>query len=114
MKTSTLVVAAVVTTILVSSIAQAQIRHVDDDAALGGDGLSWGTAYRFLQDALANVAPGTETRVAQGVYKPDRDNANPAGTGDREETFQLLDGVALRAGSRVYRIEAGTNEGGWQ
>lgn len=26
--------------------------YVDDDAPLGGDGTSWDTAYRFLQDAL--------------------------------------------------------------
>ena len=42
---STLAVTAVVTTTLLSSMAQAQIRYVDDDAPLLGDGLTWNTAY---------------------------------------------------------------------
>ncbi|MCH7847246.1 MAG: hypothetical protein IIB53_02675 [Planctomycetes bacterium] len=73
------------------------VLYVDDDAPQGGDGTTWGTAYRFLQDALADASGGgvTEVRVGQGTYKPDRDEANPSGTGDREVAFQLLDGVAL-------------------
>ena len=75
---------------------------VDDDAAAGGDGLGWDSAYRFLQDALAfasDPANGVaEIRVAQGTYKPDRDEDNPDGTGDREATFELLGGVTLAGG----------------
>ena len=73
---------------------------VDDDAPAGGDGTTWNTAYRFLQDALADAAGGgvTEVRVGQGTYKPDRDEVNPDGTGDREATFQLITGVALMGG----------------
>ena len=76
------------------------ILFVDDDAPLGGDGLTWDTAYRFLQDALTDASGGgiSEVHVAQGVYKPDRDEANPDGTGDRETTFQLINGVALMGG----------------
>jgi hypothetical protein len=76
--------------------------YVDDDAPSGGDGLTWSTAYTFLQDALADAAatggPGIEIHVAQGVYTPDTDEANPAGTGDREATYQLLSDVALLGG----------------
>ncbi|MEE8155055.1 MAG: right-handed parallel beta-helix repeat-containing protein [Phycisphaerales bacterium] len=74
--------------------------HVDDDAPPGGDGASWDTAYRFLQDGLTSAAKGrvNEIRVAQGTYKPDRDEANPDGTGDREATFQLINDVALIGG----------------
>ena len=54
------------------------ILYVDDDAPAGGDGLSWDTAYRFLQDALFFASdPGngvTEIRVGQGTYAPDSDN----------------------------------------
>ena len=75
---------------------------VDDDAPDKGDGQSWDTAYRFLQNALvfaSDPANGvTEIRVGQGVYQPDRDEANPDGTGDREATFQLANGVALMGG----------------
>jgi hypothetical protein len=57
------------------------VLYVDDDAPPAGDGLSWATAYRFLQDALADAAGGgvAEIRVAQGVYTPDKDEANPGG-----------------------------------
>jgi len=75
------------------------VLHVDDDAAPGGDGSSWSTAYRFLQDALAAAAGNvTEIRVAQGTYVPDRSHASPSGTGDRAATFQLLSGVAILGG----------------
>ena len=76
------------------------VLYVDDDAPLGGDGTSWNTAYRFLQDGLT-VADGggfAEIRVGQGSYTPDTDEANPDGTDDREATFQLLNGVALMGG----------------
>ena len=78
------------------------IRFVDDDAAPGGDGLSWPTAYRFLQDALADAvgAAGSvsEIRVGQGLYHADRDEADPLGSGDRTASFALVVGVALRGG----------------
>ena len=86
---------------LISSAAHGGgVRFVDDDASPGGDGTSWNTAYRFLQDALADASGGdvSDIRVAQGVYKPDRDEANPDGTGDREATFHLLNSVALMGG----------------
>lgn len=57
------------------------VLHVDDDAPAGGNGLSWATSFRFLQDALSvasEPANGvTEIRVAQGIYTPDRSEANP-------------------------------------
>ncbi len=76
------------------------VLRVDDDASPAGDGLTWDTAYRFLQDALADASGGgiSEIRVAQGTYKPDRDEANPDGTGDREASFHLINGVALMGG----------------
>ncbi len=78
------------------------VLFVDDDAAGGGDGLTWDTAYRFLQDALtfaSEPANGvTEIRVGQGTYKPDRDEADPEGTGDREATFNLINGLSLLGG----------------
>jgi hypothetical protein len=80
------------------------IVYVDDDAPAGGDGTTWPTAFRFLQDGLAfaaNPANGvTEVRVAQGTYIPDRNEENPNGTGDRWQSFELIDDVALRGGYR--------------
>jgi hypothetical protein len=67
-----------------AAAAQAStVLYVDDDAPPAGDGLTSETAYRFLQDALADAAAsgGTvnEIRAAQGTYTPDRDKANPDG-----------------------------------
>ena len=71
---------------------------VDDDAPPGGDGTTWDTAYRFLQDILVDAGAGTEIRVAQGVYLPDRNEANPDGTGDRKTSFELNSGVTVLGG----------------
>jgi hypothetical protein len=71
---------SVVAVVAVFSSAQADTIYVDDDAPPGGDGQSWDTAYRFLQDAAAEAAGDpniTEIRVAQGTYTPDRDEASP-------------------------------------
>ncbi|MHC4776485.1 MAG: right-handed parallel beta-helix repeat-containing protein [Planctomycetota bacterium] len=84
--------------LIASAVHGGTVLRVDDDAAPGGDGLSWDTAYRFLREALADVSGPTEIRVAQGTYTPDRSEANPGGTGDRQATFQLIDGAALRGG----------------
>ena len=65
-----------------------KIIYVDDDAAGVYDGSSWGNAYFYLQDALADANSAEKTveiRVAQGIYKPDMGaNQTP---GDREATF---------------------------
>jgi hypothetical protein len=95
--------------------------YVDDDAPPGGDGKSWATAYRYLQDALheakssaeqpprpkggvrtliamtsdANNSPASvQIRVAQGIYEPDQ-GANQT-AGDRRASFELSRGVSLR------------------
>ncbi|MCP4592829.1 MAG: hypothetical protein GY842_19005, partial [bacterium] len=85
-----------------AATVQAQtILYVDDDASADGDGASWGTAYRYLQDALvAAGTSGVEThiRVAQGAYTPDRDESGHVTPGDRSATFQLLNGVELKGG----------------
>lgn len=99
--TSFAIITASLVLIATTMVAQAgSIIFVDDDAALGGDGTSWNTAYRFLQDALATASGGSiaEIHIAQGTYKPDRNEANPHNTGNRAATFRLLNGVALMGG----------------
>jgi len=62
---------------------------------------SWTNAYNYLQDALAdaNSDPNVdEIRVAQGIYTPDSNSGDPNGSGDREATFQLINGVAIYGG----------------
>ena len=78
-----------------------RIIYVDTDATGANDGTSWANAYSYLQDALADAnsaAKPVEIRVAVGTYRPDRSSAQPNGTGDREATFQLVDGVAIKGG----------------
>lgn len=72
--------------------------YVDDDARVGGDGASWPTAYKYLQDALAVAVSGDEIRVAQGIYKADQDEVGNIAPGNREATFTLKGGVALYGG----------------
>ncbi len=95
------VLAVIAAMMLITAAAQAgPVLHVDDDAPLSDDGLSWNTAYRFLADALADASGGgiSEIRVGQGTYQPDRDEANPKGSGDRGATFQLINGISLMGG----------------
>jgi hypothetical protein len=73
-----------------------KIVYVDADAAGNNDGSSWTDAYNLLQDGLAAACEGDEIWVGQGVYKPDQGGGNM--DGDREATFQLKNGVAVRGG----------------
>jgi hypothetical protein len=72
--------------------------YVDADAAGANNGTNWADAFKHLQDALSAARNGDEILVAEGVYKPDEDTGNPTGTGDREATFQLKNGVTIKGG----------------
>jgi predicted outer membrane repeat protein len=75
-----------------------RIIYVDDDANGLNDGSSWQNAYQFLQDALMMAREGDELRVAQGIYKPDDFALSDRPNLGRAETFQLINGVAIRGG----------------
>jgi len=81
--------------------AAAEVIYVDADATGANNGSSWADAYNYLQDALsdANAAiKPVEIRVAGGAYRPNENTLHPSGTGDREATFQLLNGVNIKGG----------------
>jgi len=88
------------------SIATGKIIYVDADAdaAGGNNGSSWQDAYKCLQDALTVAQHDDEIRVAEGVYKPDtqvvtgRFGPQVSGSGDRNATFRLMNGVTLKGG----------------
>ena len=72
-----------------------RIIYVDDSATGSDDGTSWMDAFTDLQDALTVAAAYPrfdEIRVAQGIYTPTEQ------PGDREVSFQLIGGVAIRGG----------------
>lgn len=69
--------------------------HVDAAATPGGDGLTWGTAFPSLDDALALAVVGDKIWVKAGTYTP----AVEVNPGDpRSATFFLGPGITLRGG----------------
>ncbi|UCF42370.1 MAG: right-handed parallel beta-helix repeat-containing protein [Planctomycetota bacterium] len=80
---------------------QAGMIYVDADADGANDGSSWGNAYNYLQDGLAeanSLGVPAEIWVAASIYTPDSNSADPDGSGDRTATFQLINGVAIYGG----------------
>ncbi|UCE59471.1 MAG: right-handed parallel beta-helix repeat-containing protein, partial [Phycisphaerales bacterium] len=74
--------------------------YVDADVIGGAnDGTSWPNAFASLQDALSEASllgSITDIWVAEGTYHPDEGVG--IGSGDRNASFQLLDGVAIYGG----------------
>ena len=67
---NTLVLALLLALGAVSPVEAGVVLHVDDDASPGGEGMSWPTAHRYLQDALLDAAADPavgEVRVARGL-----------------------------------------------
>jgi len=94
----TLFVMAVTLLLLGCATAAGGVIYVDADASTGGDGTTWGTAYKYLQDALDDTVTNDEVWVKEGTYEPDRNSTNPTGSNDRTATFGLINGVALYGG----------------
>jgi predicted outer membrane repeat protein len=91
-----------------ATCAAQPVHYVNSAAQAGGNGLSWVTAFRDLQDALA--LPGQqEIWVVAGEYRADR------GTANRNERFRIGDGAASVAvyggfaGNEVLRNERDPN-----
>ncbi len=97
-----------------TAAGQGAVIYVDDDAGGANDGSSWIDAFAYLQDALATAQAGDEIRVAQGVYRPDQSSVHPAGTSDRNASFRLLDGVAIKGGfAGVGETDPNARDMGW-
>lgn len=76
------------------------VLYVDDDAPPDGDGLTWGTAHQYLQDALAAAGASggqiSEIRIARGTYRPDQGQSQTPGS--RTATFQLMEDLCIKGG----------------
>ena len=75
--------------------------YVDPNATGTADGSSWQNAFHYLQDAFEAVAKAVdvnEVRVAAGIYRPDRSEDFPSGTGDRGASFKLIEGIRIKGG----------------
>ena len=86
----------------------ANVIYVDDNATTGGDGASWASAHKYLQDALAVAEYGDEIWVAEGTYKPDQGAGKTLG--DREQWFILVNGVRYYGGflgNEITRVPMG-------
>ena len=59
--------AAMMAMFVISGAAHGEgVLYVDDDATPGGDGTSWNTAYRFLQDAMTYAGGGGIAEIRVG------------------------------------------------
>lgn len=96
MKFQKIAIASLVVMILSQPIADGKVVYVNAAAASGGNGTSWPTACRFLQDALDLTDAGDEVWVAAGTYYPD-DGASVT-TGDRAASFTLKQDVQVYGG----------------
>ena len=96
-------------TLALTGAVEAQvILRVDGESGLpGGDGDTWATAFKYLQDALAEAGeqqPGTTVqiwvaaRIPGNAYRPDRDANNENGSQDPQASFNLLNDVEIYGG----------------
>ncbi|MCK5612241.1 right-handed parallel beta-helix repeat-containing protein, partial [Candidatus Pacearchaeota archaeon] len=75
--------------------------YVDGSVDFNPDasGLTWDSAFKFLQDALEQASYfGGEIWVAEGTYNPNMDKYNPSGSGGRSQSFDMIDGVRILGG----------------
>ncbi|MFK7948468.1 MAG: LamG-like jellyroll fold domain-containing protein [Saprospiraceae bacterium] len=81
----------------VLNVSFATVYYVDDDAAGGGDGLSWATAYDDLQTAIDAASSGDEIWVAKGIYYPTKDKTGsiPLSANDRTKTFYIDKAISI-------------------
>ena len=85
--------------VTVCTAAAGEVIYVDADADGFNIGISWEHAINSLQDALLLAyfsEKPVEIRVAHGIYTPDRGIGIMPG--DREASFQLINGVTIKGG----------------
>lgn len=95
----------------VTQSANAETLYVDGSLTPCGNGTGWSTAYRYLQDAL-DFAADPENNITQiwvkgsETYYPDENCANTGGTGDWNDTFNMINGVVILGGFDGTELDA--------
>jgi Protein of unknown function (DUF1573) len=87
--------AAIASVLCAVGAAEAKTVYVNNAIANSGDGATWSTSYKYLQDALANTVAGDAIYIARGTYYPDK--GAKAIFGNRKESF-VLKGQTLFGG----------------
>ncbi|MCP4437438.1 MAG: T9SS type A sorting domain-containing protein [Aureispira sp.] len=82
---------------LLSFALQAQV-YVNTNATGTNDGTSWTNAYTSLQSALESSTAGTHIWVAQGTYKPSKDQTGSIPLYDKNKTFVIPDSIQVYGG----------------
>lgn len=79
---------------------QAGIIYVNSNLSAIGNGSSWPTAYKHLQDALDAAVSGDEIWVVQGYYYPDLKSMNglTIDSNDPTDSFNMKTGVQILGG----------------
>lgn len=80
---------------IMCGVVASSIYYVNVANTNPGNGLSWGTAFLDLQDALDVVGSGNQIWVAQGTYYPSELNGS---SDPREATYRLIAGVEIYGG----------------
>ncbi|HLO39583.1 MAG TPA: hypothetical protein VK176_01065 [Phycisphaerales bacterium] len=82
--------------------AQTKVLFVDDDAPAGGDGSTWGNAFRYLDDALTEANQtklgDVEVHIAQGVYTPGKGSLNTSSRFNVQPTSSSAATISLFGG----------------
>lgn len=78
-----------------ASAANARTLYVNGGKTSSGNGSSWSTSIRYLQDALDIAKAGDVVWLAKGTYFPD--DGVPNGFGDREISFEI-NGLTIYGG----------------
>jgi hypothetical protein len=84
----------VVTALCLAHATHADVVHVNAAQTLDfefQDGLTWATAYKFLEDGLNFSDNGDQIWVATGIYRP-------SAFGDRDLSFLVVEGRAVIGG----------------
>jgi surface protein with Ig-like domain/parallel beta helix pectate lyase-like protein/polymorphic membrane protein len=94
------------------SASVAEIYRVDDAAALGGDGLSWASPFKTIQEAIdkASSDGGGEVWVSEGIYTGAGGNAMVDSNSAGECVVVLAEHVHLYGGFSGVESERGQRD----